>query len=190
MTMTDTTHSDAGIRGSGKWGIVAEFETPAAIYDAAKKTSDAGYTHVDAHTPFPVHGIDAQLRQHPSGLGWIVVCCGLLGIILAQLMMYWMNAVDYEMWVSGKLPYAWPTTIPITFELMVLLAGISAVVGMFALNKLPRLHHPIFNHSTFHRASDDRFFLSIEAADPKFDSVETARFLEGLGGTHVELLED
>ncbi len=188
--MTDTTHSNSDDGCSGKWGIVAEFETPAAIYEAAKKTSDAGYTRVDAHTPFPVHGIDGQLRHHPSGLGWIVVCFGLLGIILAQLMMYWMNAVDYEIWVSGKLPYAWPTTIPVTFELMVLLAGISAVVGMFALNKLPRLHHPIFSHSTIHRASDDRFFLSIEATDPKFDSAETARFLEGLGGTHVELLED
>ena len=175
---------------TGNWGIVAEFDSPAAIYNAAKQTTDAGYSRVDAHTPFPVHGIDGQLRQGPSGLGWLVVSCGLLGIILAQLMMYWMNAVDYPMWVSGKLPYAWPTTIPITFEMMVLLAGISAVFGMFALNKLPRLHHPIFKHSTFHRASDDRFFLSVEATDPKFNSTETARFLESIGGTNVEIVED
>ena len=172
------------------WGVIAEFETPAAIYEAAKKTTDAGYTRVDAHTPFPVHGIDAQLRQRPSGLGWIVVCCGFTGIILAQLMMYWMNAVDYPMWVSGKLPYAWPATIPITFELMVLLSGFGAVFGMFALNRLLRLHLPIFKHTSFNRVSDDRFFLSIEAVDPKFDSRETARFLESLGGINVEVVED
>ena len=90
-----------------------------------------GYTRTDAHTPFPVHGIDKVLKQPESGLGWIVVCCGLTGICLAQIMMYWMNAVDYPMWVSGKQPYAWPSTIPITFELMILLSGLGAVFGMF-----------------------------------------------------------
>jgi len=173
-----------------RWGVIAEFETAAAIYEAAKKTTDAGYTRVDAHTPFPVHGIDAQLRQPVSRLGWIVAACGAMGVGLAQLMMWWMNAYDYPIWVSGKPPYAWPSTIPITFELMVLLAGFGAVFGMLALNGLPRLHHPIFKHSSFHRSSDDRFFLSIEAKDPKFDSAETARFLESLGGTNVETVED
>lgn len=182
ITMADSTAT--------KWGVVAEFDSPAAIFDAAKKTTDAGYRRVDAHTPFPVHGIDGQLQQKPSGLGWIVICCGFTGICLAQLMMWWMNAVDYPIWVSGKLPYAWPTTIPITFELMVLLSGFGAVFGMFGLNRLPRLHHPIFKHSSFHRVSDDRFFLSIEATDPKFDSVATADFLRSLGGANVEIIED
>lgn len=175
---------------NSKWGIVAEFDTPAAIYQAAEKVTAQGYTRVDAHTPFPVHGLDKALRQGPSHLGWIVICCGALGICLAQLMMWWMNAVDYTFWVSGKEPYAWPTTIPITFECMVLLSGFGAVFGMFGINRLPRLHHPIFNHTTIHRATDDRFFLSIEATDPKFDSNQTARFLESIGGKHVEVLED
>ena len=105
-------------------------------------------------------------------------------------MQYWMNAVDYEIWVSGKEPYAWPSTIPITFELMVLLSAFGAVFGMFGINKLPRLHHPIFQHSQIHRASDDRFFLSIAATDPKFDRQQTTSFLEGIGGKHVEVLED
>jgi hypothetical protein len=104
-----------------------------------------GLHAVDAHTPFPVHGLDKALRQGPSHLGWIVVCCGITGICLAQLMMWWMNAVDYPIWVSGKEPYAWPSTIPITFECMVLLSGFGAVFGMFGINRLPRLHHPIFN---------------------------------------------
>ncbi len=175
---------------TAKWGIVAEFESAAAIYHAAEKVTNHGYTRVDAHTPFVVHGLDKALRQGPSGLGWLVVCCGITGICLAQLMMWWMNAHDYPIWVSGKLPYDWPYTIPITFECMVLLSGFGAVFGMFALNRLPRLHHPIFQHATFWRASDDRFFLSIEATDPKFDSRETVRFLESIGGKHVAIVED
>jgi hypothetical protein len=173
-----------------KWGIVAEFDSARAIYQAAEKTTAQGYTRVDAHTPFPVHGLDKALKQGPSPLGWLVLCGGITGICLAQLMMWWMNGVDYVIWVSGKTPYAWETTIPITFELMVLLAGITAVFGMFGLNKLPRLHHPIFSHKTFWRVTDDRFFLSIEATDPKFDSVQTVRFLESLGGKNVAVVED
>ncbi len=175
---------------TNKWGVVAEFDSAAAIYNAAEKTTAAGYSRVDAHTPFPVHGIDHVLRQGPSGLGWIVVCCGALGILLAQLMMWWMNAVDYPFWVSGKQPYAWPSTIPITFELMVLLSGFGAVFGMFGLNRLPRLHHPIFAHSSIWRVTDDRFFLSIEATDPKFDSQATVQFLKSLGGQNVEVVEE
>jgi hypothetical protein len=173
-----------------KWGIVAEFDSASAIYHAAEQVTAHGYTRVDAHTPFAVHGLDKALRQGPSPLGWIVLFCGITGICLAQLMMWWMNGVDYVIWVSGKEPYAWPTTIPITFEMMVLLSGIGAVFGMFGLNRLPRLHHPIFAHKTFWRATDDRFFLSIEATDPKFDSVATARYLESIGGKHVEIVED
>ena len=105
-------------------------------------------------------------------------------------MQWWTNAVDYEFWVSGKTPYAWPATIPITFELMVLLASLVAVFGMFVLNRLPRFHHPIFKHSSIHRVTDDRFFLSIEAKDPKFDAHGTKAFLEGLGAANVEVLED
>jgi hypothetical protein len=172
------------------FGVVAEFDSAAAIYAAAKKTTDAGYTRVDSHTPFPVHGIDAMLKQPSSHVGWVCALMGLLGIGGAQLMMWWMNAHDYEIWVSGKLPYAWPATIPITFECMVLLAAFGAVFGMLGFNKLPRLHHPIFTHSTFGRATDDRFFLSIECTDPMFDQVGTVRFLEGLGGKHVELVEE
>jgi Alternative complex III, ActD subunit len=172
------------------WGIVAEFDSAAAIYRAAEQATAQGYSRVDTHSPFPIHGIDKALRQGPSPLGWLVVCCGVTGIVLAQVMMWWTNAVDYEFWVSGKEPYAWPSTIPITFELMVLLSAFGAVFGMFGLNRLPRLHHPIFNHSQFHRASDDRFFLSIDGADPKFDHGETPVFLESLGGKHVELLEE
>ena len=172
------------------YGAVAEFETAADIYHAAEKATAAGYTRVDAHTPFPVHGIEKALRHPPSHLGWIVVVCGFIGICLAQLMMWWMNGYDYPYVVGGKRPYDWPTTIPITFECMVLLAAFGAVFGMFGLNKLPRLHHPLFSHSTFTRATDDRFYLSVESTDPKFNQTTTVEFLQSIGGQHVELLED
>ena len=96
------------------WGVVAQFDSATAIYAAAEKITSKGHTRVDAHTPFAVHGLDKALRHGPSPLGWIVLCCGLAGISLAQLMMWWMNAHDYPIWVSGKEPYAWPSTIPIT----------------------------------------------------------------------------
>lgn len=172
------------------FGAVAEFESADQIYQAAKKVTGEGYKRVDTHTPFPVHGIDAALKQGPSHIGWICLVMGATGIAGSQLMMWWMNGYDYPIWVSGKPGYAWPSTIPITFECMVLLAAFGAVFGMFGLNKLPRLHHPIFNHSTFDRASDDRFFLSIEASDPKFNSEQTAAFLREIGGQNVELIEE
>src|SRR5262249_19328021 len=180
VTPTVTTNQRADTMAR-PWGVVAEFESAAAIHTAAEKVTAEGYRAVDAHPPFVVHGLDKALRHGPSHLGWIVVGCGVLGIALAQLMMWWMNGYDYAIWVSGKPPYWWPSTIPITFECMVLLAAFGAVFGMFGINRLPRLHHPIFAHSTIHRVSDDRFFLSIESTDPKFDSRETVRFLESIG---------
>jgi hypothetical protein len=178
--MSDTTY----------YGVVAEFETAADIYQAAERVTDAGYRRVDAHTPFAVHGMEKALKQRDSHVGWICAFMGLAGIGLAQLMMWWMNGHDYPFVVAGKRPYDWPTTIPITFECMVLLASFGALFGMLGLNRLPRLNHPVFNHPTFHRAADDRFFLSVEATDPKFDRVETVKFLKSLGGKHVELVED
>src|SRR5262249_35572108 len=133
-----------GTRMNRKWGVVAEFDSPAAIFAAAKRVVDHGYSKVDAHTPFVVHGLDRVLKQGPSHVGWVSATAGILGIGGAQLMMWWMNAKDYEVWVSGKLPYAWPTTIPITFECMVLLASFGALFAMLGFNKLPRLHNPVF----------------------------------------------
>jgi hypothetical protein len=172
------------------WGAAAEFDSAAAIYSAAKKVRAAGYTRADTHSPFPIHGIEEAIGHGPSHLGWIVVGCGLLGIVGAQLMMWWMNAVDYEYWVSGKRPYAWPSTIPITFECMVLLSAFGAFFGQFGLNRLPRLHHPLFQYAPSERITDDRFVLSIEATDPKFDQARTAAFLAEIGGRNVELIRE
>jgi len=172
------------------YGAVAEFESAAAVYRAAERLVSEGYRKLDTHTPFPIHGIDTVLKQGASHVGWICAMMGLIGVAAAQLMMWWMNGYDYKIWVSGKLPYDWPPTIPITFELMVLLSAFGAVFGMLGINKLPRLHHPIFKHSTIDRVTDDRFFMSVEASDPMFDSNRTVQLLESVGGSHVELVEE
>lgn len=172
------------------YAAVAEFDSAYAIYHAAEKATAEGYTKLDAHTPFPIHGLDKPLKQGPSHLGWLCLGGGITGICAAQAMMYWMNAVDYPFWVSGKRPYAWESTIPITFELMILLAAFAAVFGMFALNKLPRLHNPLFKHESFEGFSDDKFFLVIQATDPRFDSKGTVEFLEKIGGAKVAVVED
>ncbi len=172
------------------YGAVAEFESAADIYHAAEKVTTAGYTRVDSHSPFAIHGMDRVLRHPPSHVGWICVAAGIVGILLSQWMMWWMNGIDYPFVVAGKTAYDWPTTIPITFECMVLLTAFGAVFGMFGINGLPRLNHPLFRHKTFYRASDDRFYLSIEARDPKFDQTKIVEFLEGIGGKNVELLEE
>ena len=172
------------------YGAVAEFESSAALLHAAEKIIAEGYSRVDSHTPFPVHGMDRVLRHGPSHVGWICALCGAIGISGAQLMMWWMNGYDYPIWVAGKPPYAWPPTIPITFECMVLLASFGALLSMLGFNKLPRLHHPVFQHSSIHRVSDDRFFLSVEASDPKFDAKKTVALLQTVGGARVELVEE
>lgn len=185
--MTSVTTDTAN---TSPWGIVAEFPTPAALYHAAGKVTEQGYRRVDTHTPFPIHGIDRQLQHGSSHLGWFCALGGVIGVLGAQWMQWWMNGVDYPIWVSGKRPYAWPSSIPITFELMVLVSALFAVIGMLVVNRLPRLYHPVFKHSTFHRVTDDRFFLSIEARDAKFDRTDTAQFLQGIGATNIEIVED
>lgn len=171
-------------------GAYATFDTPAALYHAAEEITKAGYTQTDAHTPFPVHGLDRALNQGASHVGWIAAICGLIGIALGQLMMWWMNGYDYPLWVSGKLPYAWQSTIPINFETMILLTAFGAVFGMLLINKLPRHYSPFFKYSQAERASDDGFILVVEARDPKFDQAKTVQLLEKLGGKHVELVQE
>ena len=170
--------------------LLAEFSTPADVLHAAEKVRDAGYKNWDVHTPFPVHGMDKAMGLGDSGLGWISLICGLTGTAAAFAMMYWMNGVDYPLIVGGKPADAFISMIPIMFEVTVLLCGLGTFVGMLGLNKLPRLHHPIFESQRFEKCSDDKFFVSIEAGDPKFDVGKTRTFLEALCPSHVELVEE
>lgn len=165
---------------------LAQYDTSAKVLHAAERVRKAGYTKFDTHTPFPVHGMDAAMGLPDSRVGWIVFFCGLTGVSSAYLMMWWMGGVDYPLVVGGKPGFTLPSSVPIMFELMVLLSAFGALFGMLHLNKLPRHHHPVFESETFRSASDDKFFISIEAEDPKFDLAETKSVLEG---THPETLE-
>lgn len=169
---------------------LAEFETPEAVMKAASKVRDAGYKHFDVHTPYPIHGMDDAMGLSDSKVGWIVLLMAMLGATGAATMITWMNGIDYPLIIGGKPPISIPSMVPVTFELTILLSAFGAVFGMFHLNRLPRHHHPVFYSDAFARASDDRFFISIEASDPKFSIEKTKTFLESLSPAHLELVID
>lgn len=170
--------------------LLAEFETADDIIGAAERVREAGYEKWDVHTPYPVHGMDAAMGLPDSRLGWIVLIAGLTGLSLAVLMMQWMNGYDYPLVIGGKPPDAYASMVPIMFELTVLLSAFGATFGMLGLNEIPRHHHPVFYSQRFEAASNDKFFISIEAEDKQFDPSKTRSFLEGLKPSYVELVEE
>ncbi len=170
------------------FGALAELPTAQALYEACEKVRDAGFTKWDAHTPFPIHGLDRAMGLKRSRLPFLVLFLGLSGAAGALLMQWWMSAVDYPITYSGKPYFSWPAFVPIVFELGVLCAAFGAVFGMFGFNQLPMLFHPLFHSQRFERASDDKFFISIEAWDPQFDPHRTVEFLRELGADAVELV--
>jgi hypothetical protein len=161
-------------------GLMVEFETPEQVLDAAKRARLAGYRDMDAYTPYPVEGLATVLGLPRTRVPFVVLSAGLVGASAGFLMQYWTMAVDYPLNVGGRPYNSWPVFIPITFELMVLVASFAALFGMLFLNGLPRPHHPVFNVPRFARASQDCFFLCIEATDPRFDLQATREFLAGL----------
>jgi len=172
------------------FGYLLEFEQPGDLLAACRQVRDAGYTKWDAHTPFPLHGLDGAMGLKGTRLPWLVLMGGLAGLGLALLMQWWMNAVDYPFWISGKPFFGIPAAVPVTFELTVLLSALTTFFAMWGLNGLPRHHHPLFNSERFKRATADRFFISLEAADPMFHPERTRAFAESLGGLAVEAVED
>lgn len=169
---------------------LAEFETPGQVFHAAEKVRDAGYRRWDVHTPFPVHGMDAAMGLSDSKLGWIVLACGLTGCSLAFGLIWYTNGIDYPLVIGGKPAWSFPSAVPVMFELTILLSAFGAVLGMFGLNQLPRHHHPVFYSPRFERGTDDRFFISVEAADDKFDLEDTRALLESLSPSHLELIQE
>ena len=176
-------------KASRTYGLMAEFDDPTALVAAAQQTHEAGYTRVDAYTPYPIEELHHVLHMPSTRLPLIVLIGGLLGCAGGYLMQYWISAIAFPLNVGGRPLNSWPMWIPVTFELTVLCAAISAVVGMLALNGLPMPYHPVFNAPGFAMASRNRFFLCIEARDPKFDPAATRAFLEGLGPKSVVEVE-
>jgi hypothetical protein len=171
------------------YGVLAEFATTTDLYHACERVRDAGFTRWDAHTPFPVHGLDKAMGLKRSPLPWIVLVAGLTGAAAGFGLQWWVHASAYPLVISGKPYFAWPAMIPITFELGVLFAAFGAVFGMLGLNKLPMHNHPLFQSKVFERVTDDTFFISIESRDPQFDPSATRKLLESLGARSVELVE-
>ena len=171
------------------YGILAEFATPAELYHACERVRDEGFTKWDAHAPFPIHGIDKAMGLRRSPLPWIVLGMGLTGAAVGFLLQWWVHTTAYPLVISGKPFFSWPAFIPVTFEVAVLFAALGAVFGMFGLNRLPMHHHPLFQSKVFEQVTDDRFFISIESWDPRFDPSTTGKLLESAGARRIELLE-
>ena len=171
-------------------GMIAEYATPADIYAAAEAIRDAGYSRWDLYSPFPIHGIDEAMGIRRTKLPVLIGCIGLTGASLGFLMQYWMSAVDYRLTVQGKPFGAWEPFVPITFELGILLTAFTTLIGMLALNGLPRWNHPLLKKERFLSTSDDRFVICIESADPKFDPEQTRKLLREAGGKNIDLVED
>ena len=180
-------------RRSEIFGVMGEFATPEALLAATKKTREAGYKHIEAYSPFPIEGLSDAVgfRGFRGNLvAFLTLVGGLGGGLTGFGLQYWVAAITYPMNIGGRPLNSWPAFIPVTFELTVLGASIFAVVSMLALNKLPQPYHPVFNVERFAQASTDKFFLCIEARDPKFNLVEASKFLQGLDAEHVNEVKD
>jgi hypothetical protein len=176
--------------GPALYGYLAQFDKVDELLSGAARVRDAGYTCWDAHSPFVIHGLDAAMGIKKTVLPYIVFAGGLTGTAAGILLQWWTNAVDYPFLISGKPLFSLPANIPIAFETTVLFAAISALVGMLALNGLPRLSHPLHANRSFKRATDDRFFITIEARDPLFDAEKTRELLASISDTEVEDIEE
>ncbi len=177
---------------------LAEYDTPNEIAAAAMKVRDAGYQSWDCHTPYAMHGMDEAMGLEPTRIGFISFFAGITGVAVAVLLMQYTNAwtfnfLDlgwgYPLVVGGKPPGAFPSMVPIMFELGILLCGFATLFGLFGIIKLPRYNHPIFESDRFEAASDDKFFISIEADDQKFDLDRTRMLLESTNPSYLELVE-
>ncbi|MAC74366.1 MAG: DUF3341 domain-containing protein [Phycisphaeraceae bacterium] len=181
--------------------LIAEFETPGEVLKAAEKVREAGYRWWDCCTPFPVHGMDGAMGIKPTILPVMVFFAGLAGLISAFVLQAFTNSTGMSIWalvwvtgypylISGKPLLSIPAFIPVMFELTILFAALTCVFGMFGMNGLPRLHHPLLANDRFRRVTDDRFYIVIEARDPKFFRSRTEAFLGSIGAVAVEEVQD
>jgi hypothetical protein len=162
------------------YGVMAEFDNPTALVSAARAARDKGFRKLDAYTPFPIEELTEALHLHHNKLPFIVLLGGLTGGALGYLLQYYVTVINFPINVAGRPLHSWPSYIVITFEMTILLASLSAVLGLLALCGLPMPYHPTFNVPRFALASRNRFFLCIEATDPLFDRKKTSEFLETL----------
>ena len=172
------------------YGLMAEFDDPTSLVTATERAHGAGYRRMDAYSPFPIEELHEALGARHTRLPLIVLIGGVCGCIGGYALQYWSSVMAYPLNIGGKPLHSWPAFIPVTFECTILVAALSAVLGMLALNGLPQPYHPVFNVPRFALASRNRFFLCIEARDPKFDIDATRQFMSSLGAREVTVVED
>ena len=171
-------------------GLLAEFKDVDSVVDAAAQVRRAGFTRWDVHSPFPIHGIDPVMGIRPTVLPWLVLGGGLFGLFGGLWLQWYTNAYDYPVLISGKPLWSLPANIPVIFECTVLIASITAVFGMLALNRLPTLYSPLFKSERFRRVTNDRFFIVVDASDARFDEQRTTDLLQQAGAVAIERVED
>ena len=171
------------------YGLMAEFDDVNSAVAAARKVYAEGYRRINAYSPYPVEELSEAIGFHKNWVPPIVFIGGVTGCLAGFAMIYWMNAIDYPLNVGGRPLVSLPAWIPIMFELTILFAAFSAVIGMILMNGLPRPHHPVFNLPSFARATTDRFFVCIKSDDPRYDHERTKTFLASLGAREVSDVE-
>jgi hypothetical protein len=172
-----------------KAAVVCYFDTPGGVYHACESLRDAGYKRFDAHTPFPVHGLEKAMGIPPSKLPWIVLACAFAGLATAFGMQYWIQVIDYPLNISGKPTFSYQAWVPICFELTILFSAFGCFFGMWTMNRLPQFYHYVMKHPSFQRATDDKFFISVETTDSRFDDKNTRALLEKLGAHEIAEVE-
>jgi ActD protein len=172
------------------WGLMAEFEGPTEVVEAARRVHEEGYRKVDAYSPYPIEELAEALGHHHSWLPLLVLVGGIAGCLGGYLLQFWAATIAYPVNIAGRPLHSWPAFIVPTFETTILFAAGTAVLGMLALNNLPEPYHPVFNVPQFSRASKDRFFIVIEARDPKFDIDHTWSFLLSLSPRSVSEVDN
>lgn len=169
--------------------LLAEFDTPAEIVDAAGKLTEAGYKAFDAHVPFPIHGLDKAMKIPVSKLGWIVFAHAVVGCLGGFALQWWSSSIEYPMIIGGKPYNSFQAFVPVTFALTILASAYGTVFGMFFLNRLPRWNNVLLSHPNARRMTDDKFYISVDSRDPLFDATRTRELLEKVGGKRISLLE-
>lgn len=168
--------------------LLAEFQTPADVMAAAIQCRNAGFSKWDVYSPFPIHGMDQAMGVKKSPVGWFTFAGGFIGFFSGMTMIWWMNDYNYPLVVGGKPLFTPLYAFPVSFETTILLSAFGTLFGLALLCGLPRFYNPLFRNKRFKKATDDTFFICIEAADPKFAQART--FLEKTGAKNVELVED
>lgn len=178
------------MNGAMKYGMLAEYATPADLMHAAEKVRDQGFRRWDVFSPFPIHGMNQAMGLKNSKVGWFGFLGGVTGYATGMIMIWWMNAHDYPIIVGGKPMFSPYYAFPPSYELTILFTAFGSILGMLVLNRLPKLYNPLFKSERFKRATHDRYFLVIETTDPKYSETETRRLLEATGSQHIEIVED